>query len=277
MKKLCFRKIIALVLAMLMCAALLSPVGVQAAGNSGSCSATVKWKFDPETGTLTISGTGKMPDFGWYSQPYNSLMSSIKAVVVEDGITHIGDYAFVRSAAASITLPDSVTSIGTFAFSDCPIKSIQLPPNVTEIESYVFSDTPLESIVLHEGIVSIANNAFSDCTSLKSITIPATLESIGHWAFEYCDALEAVNISDMAAWCNITYKNCRGSDSSPLMHAKHLYLNGELVTDPVIPEGVTELDGSFAGCTDLKTVTMPETLTFARVGSLHQKVVSCEV
>ena len=83
MEKLCFRKIIALVLAMLMCSALLSPVGVQAAGNSGSCSATVKWKFDPGTGTLTISGTGKMPDFGWYSQPYNSLMSSIKAVVVE--------------------------------------------------------------------------------------------------------------------------------------------------------------------------------------------------
>ena len=185
MKPIRFCKFLSLVLTLLMVTALLSPLGVQAAGNSGSCSATVKWKFDPGTGTLTISGTGEMPDFGWYTQPYNSLMSSIKAVVVEEGITHIGDYAFVRSEAASITLPDSVTSIGTFAFSDCPIKSIQLPPNVTEIESYVFYGTELESIVLPEGVVSIANNAFSDCTSMKSITIPTTLESIGHWAFEY--------------------------------------------------------------------------------------------
>ena len=104
---------------------------------------------------------------------------------------------------------------------------------------------------------------FSDSAS-GDIAIPSTLggypvTSIGESVFYNCTSLTSVNITDIAAWCNISFSD---SYSNPLLYAKNLYLNGELVTDLVIPEGVTSIGKwAFYNCTSLTSVTIGNSVT----------------
>ena len=97
------------------------------------------WKLDAD-GTLTISGTGAMKNYkdGDQSPVFNN--SNVKKVVIEDGVTSIGNYAFSYTGLKSITIPDSVTSIGNYAFSYTDLKSITIPDRVTSIGNYAFAD-----------------------------------------------------------------------------------------------------------------------------------------
>ena len=108
-------------------------------------------------------------------------------------------------------------------------------------------------------VTSIGKNAFRDCSSLTAITIPEGVTSIGSGAFRDCPSLTAVHISSIEAWCKISFGD---SHSNPLYYAHNLYLNGELVTELVIPEGVTSIgDRAFYGCSSLTTITIPEGVT----------------
>ena len=88
---------------------------------SATDNSNIKWSFDSKTGTLTISGAGKMDDYNWDNcSPWYAYSSVTKAIVIEDGVTSIGDYAFEDcSSLTSITIPNSVTSIGDYAFEYC--------------------------------------------------------------------------------------------------------------------------------------------------------------
>ena len=91
------------------------------------------------------------------------------------------------------------------------------------------------------------------------MTIGNNVTSIGENAFEFCSSLTSVYITDIAAWCNISFSN---SSSNPLYYAHNLYLNNEPVTDLTIPNGVTSIvDGAFASCNSLITVTIPGSVT----------------
>ena len=110
-------------------------------------------------------------------------------------------------------------------------------------------------------VTSIGERAFDDCTSLTSITIPSSVTSIGEYAFYGCTGLEAVYICDMTAWLNISFSvhDFEHNYSNPLCYAGNLYLDGELVTDLVIPESMTTIkSGSFCGCTSLTSITFGE-------------------
>ena len=148
---------------------------------SSTCGAegdNLTWTFDTVTGTLTISGTGKMGNYSSSSSaPWSSYQYSIKTVVIGNGVTSIGDSAFSEcSSLASITIPDSVTIIGGSAFFSC--------------ES-------LTSITIPNSVTSIGEWAFSYCSDLTSITIPDSVTSIGEKAFYGCSSLEKVTVADL--------------------------------------------------------------------------------
>ena len=187
--------------------------------------------------------------------------ASITYKDVAYSVTSIGGYAFDNcTSLTSITIPDSVTSIGTSAFSGCTsLTSISIPNSVTSIGDYTFSDcTSLTSITIPESVTSIGGYAFYGCTSLISVTIPDSVTSINWFAFRDCTSLTEVHISDIAAWCAMEF----GTYANPLAHAGNLYLNGNLVTELEIPNGVTSIGNhAFEGCTSLASITIPDSVT----------------
>ncbi len=181
--------------------------------HSGTCGDNLEWTFSG--GTLIISGEGAMDDYYSYfdsldendysTAPWSGL--DINEIVVEDGVTSIGDFAFEYcSSLTEIVIPDSVTSIGDCAFSDCTsLTSVAIPDSVTSIGSYAFNDcTSLTSVTIPDSVTSIGHHAFSGCTSLTSVAIPDSVTSIGHHAFYYCDFLTDVYYSGSEAqWASI--------------------------------------------------------------------------
>ena len=105
----------------------------------------------------------------------------------------------------------------------------------------------------------IKQDAFYDCNCLTSVTIPNSVTSIGREAFYDCTGIKEVHISDLAAWCGIDFKDV---SSNPLYYADNLYLNGELVTELVIPDSVNEIkQDAFYDCDCLTSVTIPNSVT----------------
>ena len=123
----------------------------------------------------------------------------------------------------------------------------------------------ITKVIIEDGITGIGDGAFFECTSLKSVTIPKSVTYIGGTAFVYCSQLESVYIEDMAAWCSIDFPQTgilSIPNGTPLFYGGKLYLNGNLVEDLVIPQGVTEInDNVFYGYTSLKSVVIPESVT----------------
>ncbi|MBR4042045.1 MAG: leucine-rich repeat domain-containing protein [Bacteroidaceae bacterium] len=178
-------------------------------------------------------------------------------------VTYMGDdyYEFKNEYRGHITIPSSVVYRGTRF-------------RVREIESHAFEDcNALTSVVISNGIESIGLEAFRDCSGLTSITIPRSVEYFGYAAFANCMNLSDVHISSIADWCdnhfgayvNPVYafkSNEEFAASNPLYYAKRLYVNGQRVTQLVIPETVNMIkDWSFAGCNCLTSISIPESVT----------------
>ena len=127
--------------------------------------------------------------------------------------------------------------------------------NVTSIGGRAFYNcSGLVSVVIPNSVTNIGDGAFEYCSGLTSIEIPNNVTSIGNNAFYGCSGLTAVHISDLSVWCNINFGNY---GSNPLYNAKNLYLNGNLVAELVIPDGITEIKNSaFSGCSCLTSVTI---------------------
>ena len=177
-----------------------------------------------------------------------------------NSVSSISDYAFYGCTnLTSVTIPESVTVIGGGAFENCTgLTSIDIPNSVTSIGYYAFNGcSSLTSITIGNSVTRIGNYAFYNCSGLTSVTIPESVNSIGDSAFDGCTSLTSVHISDLAAWCGITFD----SRSNPLSYAHHLYLNGEEVKDLVIPNSVSSIGNyAFDGCTNLTSVTIPESV-----------------
>ena len=122
----------------------------------------------------------------------------------------------------------------------------------------------IPSSVTYDGttyqVTAIGARAFSNSNGLTSVTIPRTVTTMGINAFYNCSGLSRVNISDLAAWCRITFQS--NADASPLTYAHHLYLNGTEVTQLNVPEGVEQLGSfTFFGCQGLTSATVPNSVT----------------
>ena len=165
--------------------------------------AEIEWKLSDD-GTLTISGTGDMPDYGdvgpykartFKIAPWFSQKNKIKKVVIEDGVTSIVNEAFYEcDSITSITIPNSVTSIGKDAFYYCKgLASITIPNSVKSIENSTFQYCiGLASITIPNSVTSIGEHAFYGCMGLTSITIPKSVTSIDECAFLFCSNLTSI-------------------------------------------------------------------------------------
>ena len=219
------KRIFSFVLAVLMIASLLPATALAAdVVASGTCGAegngsNLTWTLDSE-GVLTISGSGDMYNYGSsdFSAPWDGSRSRVKSVVIADGVTSIGEYAFFYcESLTSVTIPDSVTSIGKYAFFCC---------------------TSLTSVTIPDSVTSIGRFAFSNCTSLTSVTIPDSVTSIGEYAFYYCKSLTSMTIPDsVTSISDNTFDHCTS------------------LTSVTIPDGVTSIGWrAFSNCTSLTDV-----------------------
>lgn len=124
--------------------------------------------------------------------------SKLSSVTISYGVTSIGAYAFVAcKKLASITIPDSVTSINISAFSQCEsLKSLTIPDSVSAILMYTFANClSLNDIIIPDSVKKIEGYAFNNCKNLKNITIPNSINSkIGNYALNYCNNLTNVTI-----------------------------------------------------------------------------------
>lgn len=213
----------------------------------------VTWDFDEATGALTISGTGKMTDYYTSSQiPWDDNRSDIKSVVIENGVTSIGTFAFYNCIGLeSVTIPNSVTSIGNYAFNTC---------------------TGLTSVTIPYGVTSIGYGVFDACANLADITIPDSVESIGDRAF-----YNTAYYNDEANWDNdgVLYIGKHlikaKSDTIPTEYtikegtktiASEAFHGCTSLTGVTIPDGITSIgNDTFHGCKDLTSVTIPDGVT----------------
>ena len=217
-------------------------------------------------------------------------------------LTYIGQYAFAGcNNLTSISIPGTVTSIRENAFENCSVLKTVInfsnltftagsedngyvayyadkvinAPNGTKVGDYVFTTADgvntlvgyigyETELVLPENFngqdYAVGNDVFANNTAITSITVPTSVTAFGT-AFEGCTSLEAVHITDLAHWCSIEFVTATYT-SNPVSVAHNLYLNGELVTELVIPEGVTEIKhDAFRGCTSFTNVIIPEGVT----------------
>ena len=229
---------------------------VVASGTCGAQGDNLTWVLAGD-GTLTISGSGEMKDYSTSSvAPWYIKRTKILSVVVEDGVTCVGDYAFYACLKlASVTLPEGINSIGCASFQDCAkLAEVNIPNSVTRIGNQTFQGcSKLTSVTIPEGVTSIDYGVFFDCSSLTSVSIPEGVTSIGTYAFYGCSGLTSVTIPEgVTSIGDSAFYGCSS------------------LTSVTIPEGVTSIDyGVFSGCSSLTSVTIPEGVTSIGIYAFH--------
>ena len=221
---------------------------------SGNCGENVKYELYDDY-TLRIYGNGTMYNFlVWADEephptsvPWVKEREKIGTVVIDNGVTHIGDNSFYFcSSLTKVTIPNSVTSIGEDAFSICTsLTKITIPNSVKSIGDYVFCNcSTLADVTISNSITSIGIMAFSGCSSLAHVTIPNGVASIGSYAFEYCPLAEIAIPNSVMSIGEGAFRAC-----TPL-------------TKITIPSSVTSIeDCAFDDCDNLKYIKIGKNVT----------------
>ena len=204
---------------------------------SGTCGMALTWELNTVTGDMTIRGSGEMTEFEeMLAVPWDNVRDKIRTLTIEDGVTSIGECAFLSCGYLSrVTIPESVTSIADDAFNHCPCVTeycvaadnpsyccdaygvlfdkqkttlyqypagnartdYTVPDSITCIFAYAFESCDhLVAITIPESVARIEDYAFAYCNNLPSITIPNGVTSIGDYAFSWCSELSDISIAD---------------------------------------------------------------------------------
>lgn len=246
------RKIRALLLSICFVVSLLA-FPVSAATDEGTYGDNIKWKFDADTGILTISGTGTATGLSVGSQEgYMKYYLSIRHLVLEEGFTAVGEWAFGNlRCLESIHLPDSVKTINKSAFSNNirvkqlylgkyvetiavdafgameKLENLVLPPSVKHIGQGAFSCSGIKMVSIPEGITEIAESTFVDSPNLTTLVIPASVVEIKYAAFRRCENITDIYYSGTEEqWqaINIDYtEDAKGESNAALFAARMHY------------------------------------------------------
>lgn len=239
---------------------------------SGEFSPTLYWEVETHTGVLTISGTGRMPsfrpdrpfisNFEYYDEETGKFAEDailIKKLIIEEGVTALGDYAFSRALTLEeVVISSSVLTSPGKAFEGC---------------------TTVKKVTINEGVTTIAGGQFYGFTALTEVHVPKSLETIGNQAFYNCPKLKEIHIKDLDSWCNVgkhynAVCNITSEGINPetgiwevnLGEPRDLILNGEKVTEFVLtPEriqgrnqGMHALAGTSIESVELRIGEIPE-------------------
>ena len=238
--------------------------------------------------TLTITGTGAMPDFDfpngnlapWWnyealgmnaiSEIDFDIKGNLKRVIIGDGVTNVGDYAlFCLPAATQVTLPDSVTRIGRYGIAMCSkLTGLSIPKGVTEIDDFGLAGDGLTAVTLPDGLQSLGRGAFDACTSLTNTTLPAAITAVPGKCFANCTKLLNVKYAGtVTAIGDRAFESCRALTAAPIPETvteigASAFAGCVALTDVTLPAGVTAIpEDCFRGCIALKDMKLPGTVT----------------
>ena len=237
--------------------------------------------------TLTISGTGAMPDFDfpngnlapWWNYEALGMLTSfgnfklegeLKKVVIKDGVTNVSDYAlFFLPAATQVTLPDSVTSIGRYGIAMCSkLTGLSIPKGVTGIGDFGLAGNGLTAITLPDGLQSLGRGAFDSCASLTNTTLPAAITAVPGKCFADCTKLLNVKYAGtVTAIGDLAFESCKALTAAPISETvtaigASAFTGCTALTDVTIPAGVSTIpEDCFRGCTALADMKLPGTVT----------------
>ena len=237
--------------------------------------------------TLTISGTGAMPDYDfpegnlapWWNYEALGMLTSfgsfklegeLKKVVIKDGVTNVSNYAlFFLPAATQVTLPDSVTSIGRYGIAMCSkLTGLSIPKGVTGIGDFGLAGNGLTAVTLPDGLQSLGRGAFDSCASLTNTALPAAITAVPGKCFADCTKLLNVNYAGtVTAIGDLAFESCKALTAAPIPETvtaidKAAFTGCTALTDVTIPAGVSTIpEDCFRGCTALTDIDLPSTVT----------------
>ena len=266
------RRILALITALCLVFGMV-PVAFAAETASGTCGENLTWVLD-DTGTLTVSGTGAMADYevpngSESDSPWYPYASGITAVVVEEGVTTIGEDAFYWCEnLTDLTLPSTLVSIGHGAFGYCSITEVDLPEGLLTLAG--FNGNPITEVVIPDSVTTIDDNTFTECTKLTSVVLPAGLEHLGTRAFSGCVNLSQIVMPQMPNFQSFgmmgsIFSGCAFTDLDwyTLSEIGYQMFNSNAFVELEIPECVTIVnDFAFEGCDSMTKVTVPAGVTY---------------
>lgn len=277
---------------------------------SGDCGENVTWMLGKD-GVLTISGSGAMEDYEaynsapWYDyikKNYSSSTTSATKVIINEGVTSIGSYAFSYCNCTiqlpntitsvhpyafyhafkymegyTLILPNGLVSIGQYAFYNSGITDINFPSSLKTIGKNAFYGcSKLKEVELNDGIESILNYAFSGCTSLEKVIIPSSITTIPDCCFTNCSSLLEIEIPDSVT--SIQYRAFGGCSSLEFIElpcnltyiSRYLFYECSNLKQIVIPDTVKSIGWhAFDGCSKLKDVKLNESLKWIESSAFY--------
>ena len=224
--------------------------------------------------TLTISGTGAMPNFSYNSRPWEDNIGDIRYLSIGSGVTTIGNYAFFNGSSITgpLTISNAVTIIGEHAFQNCSsITGLTIGNNVSTIGSYAFSGCSgiTGQLIIPNLVTTIESSTFSGCSKITgTLTVPDLVNTIGGYAFRDCSGIEKLTIGNSVKTIDYdAFSGCSGITGTltipnlvTSIGSSAFFGCSGITGTLIIPNLVTSIGSSaFSGCSSLETVNFNAT------------------
>ena len=264
-------------------------------------SGKLQWSIDIENKEMTISGNGAMDDYyydgyGEVGRPWEQWKSVIESLVIEEGVTNIGNYAFSNfDNLQVVSISDTVTTIGDHAFHSCDrLEMVDIPSSVTAIKDCAFGFCGLDAVNIPNSVTTIGGSAFTSNKNLTEIVIPDSVEVLGSGAFSGCTSLEKVtfskNLKEVGsnAFVNTEWYKKLKRDENGIISSDGIIFNAHETTqeesngtisivevgtakgDIILPDDTRIIAGeAFLDCSEMTSITIPNGVKYIGEVAFH--------